>query len=79
MRSPIRDLERSMLLCFLFVLQPPLHHTFDVILSDMAPSTSGIKLLDANASHELCVQALQIAKNMLKPSGMIVMVGRRGK
>ena len=48
--------------------------SFDVLLSDMAPSTSGIKLLDANSSHELCHQALQIAKLILKPNGTLVMV-----
>lgn len=48
--------------------------SFDVLLSDMAPSTSGIKLLDANSSHELCHQALQVAQTILKPNGTLVMV-----
>jgi len=52
---------------------PSCHGSFDVVLSDMAPSTSGIKLLDANASHELCEQAIQIAQTVLKPHGTLVM------
>jgi len=56
-----------------FVFKPSCHGSFDVVLSDMAPSTSGIKLLDANASHELCEQAIQIAQTVLKPHGTLVM------
>ena len=40
----------------------------------MAPSTSGIKMLDANSSHELCQQALDVAHKVLKPNGTLVMV-----
>lgn len=42
----------------------------------MAPNTTGIKVLDANSSHELCTHALDIAQTILKPNGTLVMVGR---
>jgi 23S rRNA U2552 (ribose-2'-O)-methylase RlmE/FtsJ len=54
--------------------QVSMHHTFDVVLSDMAPNTSGIKLLDTNASNELCEQALLVAHKILKPNGTLIMV-----
>lgn len=59
---------------FAWEMDPKLHQSFDVLLSDMAPSTTGIKLLDANASHELCQQAVDIAHKILKPNGTLVMV-----
>ena len=42
---------------------------FDLVLSDMAPKTSGIKSLDQDRSLVLCEQALEIAKRVLKPGG----------
>jgi len=42
---------------------------FDVILSDMAPNTSGIKSLDQDRSMALCEYALYIAEQILKPGG----------
>lgn len=65
-----------LLLLFTF-LQPSFHNSFDVVLSDMAPSTSGIKMLDANSSHELCQHALDIAHKVLKPNGTLIMVGQK--
>lgn len=44
----------------------------DVILSDMAPNTSGVAFKDAYLSYELCLMALDIAKKMLKPGGNFV-------
>lgn len=45
---------------------------FDVVMSDMAPKTTGIKLTDQMRSLELCEMALQIAKENLSPGGHFV-------
>jgi 23S rRNA (uridine2552-2'-O)-methyltransferase len=45
---------------------------FDIILSDMAPKTSGIKLQDQQRSYLLCVHALDVAERKLKPKGAFV-------
>lgn len=42
---------------------------FDVVLSDMAPSTSGIKSADAARSALLVERALELARLTLKPQG----------
>ena len=42
---------------------------FDVVLSDMAPNTSGIKSLDQDRSMALCEHALAIAEQILRPGG----------
>ena len=42
---------------------------FDVVLSDLAPSTSGNKDLDVDKSITLSYKALEIAKNNLKEHG----------
>ncbi len=42
---------------------------FDVVISDMAPNTSGIRSVDQDRSHALCERALDIAENMLRPGG----------
>jgi 23S rRNA (uridine2552-2'-O)-methyltransferase len=42
---------------------------FDVVLSDMAPNTSGIKSLDQDRSMVLCERALEIAQIALRPGG----------
>ncbi|MBX7231596.1 MAG: RlmE family RNA methyltransferase [Bdellovibrionales bacterium] len=46
---------------------------FSVILSDMAPSTSGIKSRDQALSEELCYTVLSIAKRRLDKGGNLVM------
>lgn len=45
---------------------------FDVVVSDMAPSTSGQRHLDQYRSFELFMQALSIAKVVLTPQGAFV-------
>lgn len=45
---------------------------FDVIVSDMAPSTTGIKFTDQTRSFELCEMALNLALKELKPKGHFV-------
>jgi 23S rRNA (uridine2552-2'-O)-methyltransferase len=42
---------------------------FDVVLSDMAPATSGIRVADSARSSLLFEQALELARLTLKPDG----------
>lgn len=44
----------------------------DVVLSDMAPHTSGIKFQDQYHSYELAVQALQMCNVILRDTGKFV-------
>ncbi|MFC1811491.1 RlmE family RNA methyltransferase [Thermodesulfobacteriota bacterium] len=45
---------------------------FNVVLSDMAPATTGIKSVDAARSFHLCQAALSIARDVLNPGGSFV-------
>lgn len=45
---------------------------FDVVLSDMAPKTTGIRMTDQARSFELCELALQTAEKFLRPKGHFV-------
>ena len=45
---------------------------FNVILSDMAPATTGNKSVDAARSFNLCEAALYIAQKILMPGGSFV-------
>lgn len=49
-------------------ISPP----FDVVLSDMAPKTTGVRLQDQMRSLELCQLALTTAERFLKPGGTFV-------
>lgn len=42
---------------------------FDVVLSDMAPKTSGVKSMDQYNSFELSKRALEIAASVIAPQG----------
>lgn len=46
---------------------------FDVILSDMAPNTTGTRIIDHHGSVRLCHSALDLATSLLKPHGNFVM------
>ena len=48
--------------------EPP----FDLVISDMAPNTTGIKSADQARSLELCELAFQVAEKFLKPGGHFV-------
>ncbi|MEK7189259.1 MAG: RlmE family RNA methyltransferase [Patescibacteria group bacterium] len=48
------------------------HGLFDVVLSDAAPKTSGIKDRDQTLSEELVDRALEISERNLKPGGNLV-------
>jgi 23S rRNA (uridine2552-2'-O)-methyltransferase len=45
---------------------------FDVVLSDMAPSTTGNRIVDAQRSLDLCQSALSLAQEILRPGGAMV-------
>ncbi len=45
---------------------------FDVITSDLAPSTSGIRFLDAGRSLDLSLKVLDVAKKFLKRGGSLL-------
>jgi 23S rRNA (uridine2552-2'-O)-methyltransferase len=46
--------------------------TFDVVLSDMAPNTTGIRITDQARSMELCELALATAEKFLRHRGSFV-------
>ncbi|MDG0817595.1 RlmE family RNA methyltransferase [Bdellovibrio svalbardensis] len=48
--------------------QPP----FDLVMSDMAPKTTGIRMTDQARSMELCELALDVARRFLKKDGHFV-------
>ncbi len=45
---------------------------FDLVISDMAPNTTGIRMTDQARSLELCEQALKVAQSYLKPGGSFI-------
>jgi 23S rRNA (uridine2552-2'-O)-methyltransferase len=47
-------------------------HPYDVVLSDMAPDTTGNKSVDAARSFALCEAAFDIARHYLKSGGSFV-------
>lgn len=48
------------------------HGPYDVVLSDMAPRTTGNRLGDQTRSFELFMRALAVAEKFLKPGGSFV-------
>lgn len=48
------------------------NNSFDVVLSDMAPKTTGIRITDQARSFELCELALNIARQFLRKDGHFV-------
>ena len=44
----------------------------DVVLSDMAVNTSGNKALDSYRTGELCMNAMNLAKEILSPDGVFL-------
>ncbi len=45
---------------------------FDVVISDMAPKTSGQRHADQYRSYELVMRALELSKSVLQPGGTFV-------
>lgn len=46
---------------------------YDVIVSDMAPNTTGIMIRDQTLSEELCMKVVELSDQLLKPRGHLVM------
>ena len=65
-QADLRDLNLEQ------VFQEQGFQQFDVVISDMAPKTTGIRMTDQARSFELCELALQIARKYLKPNGHFV-------
>lgn len=59
----------------IFDLDPEILHNRkpDVIMSDMAPNTTGIRSVDQARSEELCLEVLRVATQFLRPGGHLVM------
>lgn len=56
-----------------FTVEPDsLAGPFDVVISDMAPKTSGQRHADQYRSYELVMRALHLSKAVLKPGGTFV-------
>lgn len=45
---------------------------FDLVISDMAPNTTGIRSTDQARSYDLCELAFQVSQNFLKKNGHFV-------
>ncbi len=45
---------------------------YDVVLSDMAPNTSGDRFTDQTRSYDLFMRALAVARTLLQPGGSFV-------
>ncbi|RME54246.1 RlmE family RNA methyltransferase [Candidatus Woesearchaeota archaeon] len=56
-----------------------INEVFDVVISDMAPKTTGIHELDCERSIDLAEAALSIAKKNLKPGGNFLVKVFQGK
>nr|CBX30026.1 Ribosomal RNA large subunit methyltransferase J [uncultured Desulfobacterium sp.] len=57
----ILNIDNSMLLS--------IGNKFDIVISDMAPATTGNKSVDAVRSYDLCLAALDVANNVLLHNG----------
>ncbi len=66
-QADLRDLELSSIF-----KEHGFNEQFDVVLSDMAPRTTGIRMTDQTRSFELCELALNIARQYLKKDGHFV-------
>lgn len=55
-----------------------LNETFDLICSDMAPDSTGIKNVDSERSFHLCRMALFIAEKKLKSNGSVLLKSFHG-
>ncbi len=45
---------------------------YDVVLSDLAPKTIGVRKIDSEASFDLCVRALEISRDVLVKNGNFI-------
>ena len=51
----------------------------DVILSDMAPKTTGIRSVDSQRSLDINLRVLQISEEILKPNGILLVKAFQGE
>lgn len=61
------------------LLEPCGGALFDVVLSDMAPSTTGDRIMDHHGSIRLCHAVLDRCPDLLKPGGDLVMKAFEGE
>ena len=54
------------------MLQQGFDPIFDLVISDMAPRTTGIRMTDQARSFELCELALRLAQQYLKKDGQFI-------
>lgn len=66
-QADLRDLNLSQIFSDHQMTEP-----FDVVMSDMAPKTTGIRLTDQARSYELCELALNVADQFLRPGGIFI-------
>lgn len=66
-QADLRDLQLSEIFA-----QHGFTLSFDLVLSDMAPKTTGIRMTDQARSFELCELALDVARRFLKKDGHFV-------
>jgi len=52
---------------------------FDILLSDMAPGTTGIRSVDVQRSYELNTCALKLSNRILKPEGTLLVKAFQGE
>ena len=64
---------------FINILEKYPSKGIDLIISDVAPTTSGIKFQDYTASLELCNRTLNIALNILNKGGILILKIFQGK
>ncbi len=57
---------------FRSILEEKKIQAFDVVMSDMAPKTSGIRVQDQQRSFDLCMKALEVSQKYLKPGGTLI-------
>ena len=70
MPAQVKTLEADILTIDpLWIEKKELEKRFNVVLSDMAPATTGNKAVDAVRSYHLCEAALNIAQIVLVPGG----------
>lgn len=65
--ADMRDLNLEQIM-----LEHEITPPFDVVLSDMAPKTTGVRITDQTRSLELCELALATAERFLRPRGSFV-------
>ena len=51
---------------------------YDAVISDMAPKTTGVRLVDTERSFQLCQMAMWFAETWLKPEGSLLVKSFQG-